>query len=95
MKKTFPLQMPGRDDARVRDKIRHEVNKAVRRARQRPLPDGFDTLEFSCRVGLSEANAESQPLKEIAGIIDAVAATGATQIFIEILPVPALRRPPV
>ena len=48
MKKTFPLQTAGKDDARVRDKIRHEVNKYVRRSRRQELPEGFAQWEFAC-----------------------------------------------
>ncbi|MCM2275815.1 MAG: DUF6172 family protein [Candidatus Didemnitutus sp.] len=93
MKKTFPLQQPGKDDARVRDKIRHEVNKALRRARQRPPQEGFRGWDFTCKAGPSEAEAVALPLKEIAAHIDVVAATGATRIYLEITPVPARRVP--
>jgi hypothetical protein len=93
MKKTLPLQQPGKDDARVRDKIRHEVNKALKRGRQRPPAEGYRGWDFTARVGTSEAAAEAVALKEVAARIDAVAATGATQIYIELTPVPARRVP--
>ncbi len=93
MKKTFPLQAPGRDDARVRDKIRHEVNKAVRRARRKPPQEGFKGWDFACKVGASEADAEIRTLREIATEIDSVAAAGAKQIYLEIKPIPARRIP--
>ncbi len=95
MKKTFPLQAPGKDDARVRDKIRHEVNKAVRRARRKPPQEGFKGWDFACKVGVNEANAEIRTLKEIATEIDLVAATGVKQIYLEITPIPARRIPVV
>lgn len=91
MKKTFPLQAPGKDDARVRDKIRHEVNKYVRRSRRKEVPEGFAQWDFACKVGASPENAESRPLKEVAGAIDAVAATGATGVYLEIEAVPGQR----
>ena len=75
MKKTFPLQQAGRDDARVRDKIRHEVTKALRRGRQRPPAEGFRGWDFTARIGPAEAAAVDVPLKEVATRIDAVAAT--------------------
>jgi hypothetical protein len=89
MKKTFPLQAPGKDDARVRDKVRHEVNKYVRRCRRKEVPEGFAMWEFVCKVGVSAANAESRALKEVGGAIDAVAAAGATEVYLEIEAVPA------
>lgn len=93
MKKTFPLQQAGRDDARVRDKIRHEVNKALKRGRARPPAEGFRGWDFSARVGPAESAAVAVPLQEVAGRIDAVAATGATHVYIELTPVPARRIP--
>lgn len=92
MKKNFPLQAPGKDDARVRDKIRHEVNKYVRRSLRKTPPEGFAMWEFLCRVGVSDANAESKTIKEVGGAIDAVAAAGATTVYVEIEAVPAQRK---
>jgi hypothetical protein len=91
MKKTFPLQAPGKDDARVRDKIRHELNRYVRRCRRRELPEGFAQWEFSCRVGATESGAVPLALKEVAAEVDTVAATGATGVYLEIVAVPGQR----
>jgi Family of unknown function (DUF6172) len=91
MKKTFPLQAPGKDDARVRDKVRHEVNKYVRRCRRKEVPEGFAQWEFACKVGASPETAESKPLKEVATAIDAVAEAGSTVVYLEIDAVPAQR----
>jgi hypothetical protein len=91
MKKTFPLQAPGKDDARVRDKIRHEINKYVRRCRRKPVPEGFKQWEFLCKVGPAPEGAESRTLKEVGGTIDTVAQNGATTVYVEIEAVPAQR----
>ena len=96
MKKTFPLQAPGKDDARVRDKIRNEVNKYVRRSRRKELPEGFAQWEFACKVGADAAGAEPRALKEVAGAIETVAQSGATGVYLEIIAVPGQRlAPPV
>ncbi|HEY8993208.1 MAG TPA: DUF6172 family protein [Lacunisphaera sp.] len=92
MKKTFPLQAAGKDDARVRDKIRHEVNKYVRRSRRKEVPEGFAQWEFVCKVGATAEAAASKQLKEVAGAIDAVAESGATSVYLEIDAVPSQRR---
>jgi hypothetical protein len=92
MKKSFPLQAPNKDDARVRDQIRHEVNKYVRRSQRRALPEGFGQWEFLCRVGASAASAESRTIKEVGAAIDTVAAAGAPEVYVEIEAVPAQRR---
>lgn len=91
MKKTFSLQSPGKDDARVRDKIRHEVNKYVSRSRRQDLPEGFAVWEFACKVGAAPENAETLALKEVGGAIDRVAGTGATAVYVEIVALPAQR----
>ena len=91
MKKTFSLTAPGTDDARVRDRIRHGVNKYIRRERKKKLPDGFDVWTFHCKAGPSAVAAETRALKEIGGTIDAVAAAGATEIYIEIIAAPGRR----
>ena len=91
MKKTFPLQHPAKADARVRDAIRHEVNKYVGRERRKPLPPETDLRVFSCRVGADEASAAPQELAAVSSAIDAVAAAGAKAVFIEIVP-QAVRR---
>ena len=92
MKKSFPLQAPGKDDARVRDKIRHEVNKYVRRSQRKVPPEGFAIWEFICQVGVSPDRAESRSIKEVGGAIDTVAQTGATAVYVEIVAVPAQRK---
>jgi hypothetical protein len=85
MKKIFPLKAPGKDDARVRDKIRHEINKYVRRERKKTLPEGFDLWNLNCKVGASAEAAEALPLKEVGGAIDRVALAGAMEVYIEVV----------
>ena len=92
MKKSFPLQAPGKDDARVRDKIRHEVNKYVRRSQREAPPEGFGIWEFLCKVGVSPDNAEDKTINEVGGAIDTVALTGATAVYVDIIAVPAQRK---
>ncbi len=92
MKKTFPLQAPGKDDAHVRDKIRQEVNKYVRRESRKTVPEGFAGWEFACKVGATPEDAVGRALKEVGGAIDAVALAGATQVHLEIVAAPARRR---
>lgn len=92
MKKTFPLKAPGKDDARVRDKIRHEVNKYVRRERQKKPPEGFDLWELTCKVGADPTTAAALPLTAVGNAIEEVAATGAAEVYIEIVAVPTYRK---
>lgn len=91
MKKTFPLTAPGKDDARVRDKIRHELNKYIRRERQKKLPEGCTLWTFDCKVGRDATAAATRPLKEIGSAIDDLAASGATDVYVEIVARPTVR----
>ena len=93
MKKTFPLTASGKDDARVRDKIRHELNKYVRRERQKKLPEGFTLWAFDCKIGRDAASAESRPLNELANAIDTLGQSGAPEVYIEIVARPDVRSP--
>lgn len=92
MKISFPLHVAGKHDDRVRDKIRHEVNKHVRRVTQKPLPKGFGRWDLQCKVGSSATDAETRLPKEIGAAIDAVALTGADGVYIEVVAV-AVPRP--
>ena len=92
MKRTFPLHIPGQHDDRVRDKIRREINKHVRRELQKVLPRGFGSWGFSCKVGPIADTAEARTLKEVAAAIDAVALTGATGVYVEIVTAPVARK---
>ena len=91
MKKTFPLTAAGKDDARVRDKIRHEINKYLRRERQKKLPEGSTMWAFDCKIGRDPTTAESVPLKEIGTAVDSIAQSGATEVHVEILARPSIR----
>ena len=88
VKKTFPLTAAGKDDARVRDKVRHELNKYVRRERQKVVPQGFAFWTFDCKVGRDATTATARPLKEIGGVVEELGTSGATEVYVEIIPRP-------
>ncbi len=92
MKKTFALTAPGKDDARVRDKIRHEVNKYVQRERRKELPEGAFRWDFNCRAGASAAAASALRLNGMAAAIDRIAAEGASEVYVEIVATPVVQR---
>lgn len=91
MKKTFSLHATGKADARVLDAIKHEVRKYVRREHRKPPPDGFDRLEFECKVGASAAEATAVSLKDISSALDTVARAGGSTAYVEIVPKPTHR----
>jgi len=93
MKKTFPLTLPGRHPDRVLDALKHEIRKYLKRERRRPLPEGVDFLDFDCRFGPTADSAETTTLQALMGQIDAAAASGATQVYVELLSKPGQRPP--
>jgi hypothetical protein len=84
MKKTFSLSAPDRNSQRIIDAIKHEVRKYVKRERRKTLPADTDFWEFACKVGTASTDATAKPLNEINSTIDALAAEGATAIYLEI-----------
>lgn len=96
MKKTFPLQIAGKENSRVLERVREEVGKYINREKRKPLPEGQERV-FSCRIGFDETTAETKELKQVPAAIDAVAASGGAQVFVEIVattrPRPAIEPP--
>lgn len=93
MKKTFPFHVPGKDDPRVLEAIKHDVRKYVKRERRKTVPEGFDLWQFDCRVGADQAEAVSTQLGSVSTEIDALAKTGAAGVYVEILASPGHRVP--
>lgn len=90
MKKSFPLHLPGKADARVLDAIKHEVRKYVRRELNKAQSDGIRRPLFTCVVGTSAADAAESPLKNVSAAIDRVAQTGADHVYIAIKSAPVI-----
>ena len=94
MKKTFPLQIPGKDAARALAIVKHEVRKYVQREQRKKPPEGFNRWEFNCCVGADKSAPVGRRLSEVIDAIDAAAKAGATEVYVEILAAPAFREPP-
>ena len=65
MKKTFPLEVPGKKAPRVIDSIKHEVRKYLKRERRKTLPKGVDFWDFFCLVGQDNTHAENTHIAAI------------------------------
>lgn len=85
MKKTFQLNIEGKNRDRVLDAVKHEIRKYVKRQRRVPLPEGVDYWDFDCRFGTSADNASEVHFATIMGLIDAVAAEGGAAFYLELL----------
>ena len=85
MKKTFPLEVPGKKAPRVLDSIKHELKKYVKRERRKTLPEDMDYWDFDCRVGDNSETAEAIHLKEINKSLDKLSEAKPESIYVEIL----------
>jgi len=93
MKRTFRLTAEGKDPARVRDKVRHEINKYVKRERRKAVPEGYFRWDMKCRMGPSDEAAGELLLKDVSAGIDQAGNDGATEVFVEITAVAVKRSP--
>ena len=96
MKKTFRLDIEGKNRDRLLDAVKHEIRKYVKRERRRDVPAAADYWDFDCKFGLTPESAEAVHLASLTGLIDDVAREGGNQFYVEILAKPGHRkaRPP-
>lgn len=93
MKKTFPLKKPDIAEARVIEAVKFELRKYLKRERRKKFPEGFDRWNFACKIGPDQATATTIAVEELFSALDAVAQTGAPQVYIEILAAAGKRFP--
>ena len=92
MRKTFQLNIEGKNRDRVLDAVKHEIRKYIRRERRRAVPEGADYWDFDCRFGATPEAAEVAHLSALTGLIDGVAREGGDRFYIEILARPGQRK---
>ena len=93
MRKTFRLNIEGKNRDRLLEASKHEIRKYMRRERGKQLPAGFDVWDFDTKSGVEEASAVVVPVAELIRSIDALVAAGNEQFFVEVLRKPAKRNP--
>ncbi len=91
MKKTYQLNIEGKNRDRLLDAAKHDIRKYVKRERTKPLPKGVDFVDFDCRVGASDATAADLHFAMLMGAIDALVKEGADQFYIEVTSKPGHR----
>ena len=84
MKKTFSLNVEGKNRDRLLDASKHDLRKYVKRERAKVLPVGADFLDFDCKVGASEATVATVHFAEMMGAVDALVREGSDQFYVEI-----------
>lgn len=85
MRKTYRLNIEGKNRDRLLDASKHDIRKYVKRERSRPLPDGVDFWDFDCKFGHDEAGAAVVHFATLMGLIDTVAQEGGEQFYVEVV----------
>lgn len=85
MKKTFKLNIEGKNRDRLVEATKHEIRKYIKRQRRVPLPVGVDFWDFDCRFGINEADAVVVHFATLTGLIDTVVKDGGEAFFLEML----------
>jgi hypothetical protein len=85
MRKTFNLNIEGKNRDRVLEATKHEIRKYVKRQRRVPLPEGVDFWDFDCKFGASADNAATIHFAELTEKIDALVQAGGDSFYLELL----------
>lgn len=91
MKKTFQLNIEGKNRDRVLEAAKHEIRKYIKRERSKTLPEGIDFWDFDCKFGTRPDNAQGVHLATLTDLIDAVAKEGGAAFYLELLAKPGHR----
>lgn len=91
MRKIYQLHVEGKRPDRVLDAVKHDIRKYIKRERRRDIPAGADFWDFDCRFGATQETAAVVHVSAITEAINAVAAEGGKQFYIEILAKPGKR----
>lgn len=91
MKKTYTLNIEGKNRDRLLDASKHDIRKYVKRERTKALPEGADFWDFDCKVGTSDASSAPVHVAEIMASVDALVTDGADQFYVEISSKPGHR----
>ena len=85
MRKTFLLNIEGKNRDRLVESSKHDIRKYVKRERSRALPAGVDFWDFDCKFGSNEATAAVVHFATLMGLIDTTVQEGAEQFYVEVV----------
>ena len=85
MKKTYVLNVEGKNPGRLLDASKHDIRKYIKRERAKVLPLGVDFWDFDCQLGSNPADASSVHFAALIPSIDALVATGSGEFYVEVV----------
>lgn len=91
MKKTFPLNLEGKNRDRVVEAVKNDIRKYLARERRKPLPEGVDFWDFDCKFGASADTAAVAHVGALTELINGVVAAHGAQIYVELVSKPGVR----
>ena len=93
MRKTYTLNIEGKNRDRLLEASKHDIRKYTKRERGKALPAGADSWGFDSKLGVDEASAKPVAYDELFRAIDALVAAGNTQFYVEVVSKTAKRSP--
>jgi len=86
MKKVFKLIDEKKHEDRVLEAIKNDIRKYVKREKKKDLPDKkLMYWDFDCKIGRTKEDAKVVLYEELIKFLDTIKATGATEVYVEIL----------
>jgi len=86
MKKIFKLTDEKKHEDRVLEGIKNEIRKYVKREKKKTLSDKATMYwDFDCKIGATATDVEVVVYEDLIKVLDTVKATGAKEVYIEIL----------
>ena len=86
MKKVYKLLDEKNHEDRVLEGVKNDIRKYVKREKKKDLTDKkLMYWDFDCKVGATKEDAKVVVYEELIKALDAVKATGAKEVYVEIL----------
>ena len=86
MKKIFKLTDEKKHEDRVLESVKNDIRKYVKREKKKDLPDKATMYwDFDCKIGKTSDDAEVVLYEELIKALDAVKATGVSEVYIEVM----------
>jgi len=91
MKKTFTITHPKIRPDRQIEAVKRDINKYLKRERNKKLPEGFDFWDFACKFGPTAEEAEAVHAGDIGRSIETARERKLESFYVEIVAKPGLR----
>ena len=86
MKKIYKLTDEKKHEDRVLEAVKNDIRKYVKREKKKELSDKkLMYWDFDCKVGVTADDAKAIVYEELIKKLDAIKATGATEVYVEVV----------